>query len=43
MFAACLVEPDADVSLPVFAEMYVGEYVVMFNHLSITKVLYLIN
>ena len=33
MFAASLVEPDADVSLPVFAQMYVGEDVVMFDHL----------
>jgi hypothetical protein len=39
-----LVEPDTYVALPMFAKVDVGDYVVMFNHLPITKVLlYLIN
>jgi hypothetical protein len=41
--AAGLVEPNSDVTLPMFAKVDVGDHVVMLNHLPITKVLYLIN
>jgi hypothetical protein len=43
VFATSLVEPNTNVSLPVFSQVYVGKDVVMLNHFSITKVLYLIN
>ena len=42
-FAAGLVEPGADVALPVLAEVHVREDIVMLDHIPITKLLYLIN
>lgn len=32
VLASCLVEPDANVALPVLAQVHVGNHVVVLNH-----------